>query len=216
MLSKLFRRKSRQVSRLATDLDTQRPHLSGVFVRFDEGHSEAVAFFSQLNPSFSPPSLPEGAPESVRAGFAAHDLAIGIAFEAMRSQGKLLLDGRDMSIFESAIGLSYAIFIFMLLSGYLKADGVEIDSKPLASGFAELFVYLNDAQRTELVKKGLELFQDMIGSAHEKVKDWHDTLSKAVQLWLISATSDKRTKEHDEDLRKVFASHLGALYRAME
>jgi len=114
------------------------------------------------------------------------------------------------------MGLSYAMFIFILLSGYLKADGIEIESKPVLAGFAEQFVYLDAAKREAVATKGLKMFQDMIGSNHEKVKEWHDTLSKAVQLWLISATSDKRTQEHDQDLRKVFAGQLGALYRAIQ
>jgi hypothetical protein len=142
------------------------------------------------------------------AGFAAYGLAISIAFNAMRSNGKLLIDGEERSIIEGAMGLSYAMFIFILLSGYLKADGIEIESKPVPAGFAEQFVYLDAAKREAVATKGVKMFQDMIGSNHEKVKEWHDTLSKAVQLWLISATSDKRTQEDDQDLRKVFAGQL--------
>ena len=70
------------------------------------------------------------------------------------------------------------------------------------SRFAEQFVYLEDAQRNELAQKGMEIFKDMIESDHPKLKEWHDTLSKAVQIWLISATSDKRTKEQDEDMQR--------------
>lgn len=110
------------------------------------------------------------------------------------------------------------MFIWILFSNYLKNDGVKLDSKlwgHLPVRFAELFVWLDDAKRKEMAKKGLEIFKDMIESNHPKLKEWHDTLSKDVQIWLISATSDKRTKEQDEDFRKIFSSHLGALYNAV-
>ena len=141
---------------------------------------------------------------------------MGIASYAMRLQGKLMVGSKEVSIEEGAVGLSYALFIWILLSGYLKDDGVEIETVPLARDFAELFVYLDDAQRKELAKKGGEIFQDMIKHLTDtpKLQEWHGMLSKAVQLWLISATSDKRTKEGDEDLRKVFSGQLGVLYVA--
>ena len=216
MLKKLFRSKSRPLDKLLTFGDAHRPYLSGLLLRFDEGYSDAVSFFSAINPSLIPPLIPKGASEARKAGFAAYGLAISIAFGAMRSNGKLLIDGGERSIVEGAIGLSYAMFIFILLSGYLKDDGVEIESEPVPAGFAEQFVYLDAAKREAVATKGFKMFQDMIGSTHGKVKEWHDTLSKAVQLWLISATSDKRTEEHDKDLRKVFAGQLEALCRAIQ
>jgi hypothetical protein len=215
VLKKLLRRKSRSLDKLLTVGDPHRPYLSGLLLRFDEGYSDAVSFFSAINPSFTQPPLPKGASEARRAGFAAYGLAISIAFNAMRSNGKLLIDGGERSIVEGAMGLSYAMFIFILLSGYLKDDGVEIGSKPVPAGFAEQFVYLDVAKCEAVATKGLKMFQDMIGSTHEKVKEWHDTLSKAVQLWLFSATSDKRTKEHDKELRKIFAGQPEALYKAI-
>ena len=216
MFEKLFRPRSKSGGKLATDHDSERPYFSGLLLRFDEEHAEAISFFSKVNPRFTQPPLPEGASESIRAGVAAYGLALGIACEAMGAQGKLMIDVGEVSIFEGAIGLSYAMFIFTLFSGYLKDDRIQIESKPVASGFTDLFVYLDDAQRKELAKKGIEIFKDMIGSDHQKVKEWHDTLSKAIQLWLISATSDKRTKENDEDFRKIFAGQLSALYKAVE
>lgn len=128
MLKKLFRRKSRPLDKLLTVGDSRRPYLYGLLIRFDEGYADAVSFFSAINPSFIPPPLPKGASEARTAGFAAYGLAISIAFGAMRSNGKLLIDGGERSIVEGAIGLSYGMFIFILLAGYLKADGVEIES----------------------------------------------------------------------------------------
>ena len=204
--------------KLATDLDRERLYLSGLLLRFDEEMSEAVSFFSKLNPRFKPPPIPEGASLNIRGGVAAHSIAMGIASHAMRSQGKLMVGSKEVSIKEGALGLSYAMFIWILLRGYLKDDGIEIETVPLARDFAELFVYLDDVQRKGLAKKGWELFQDMIKHLSDtpKLQEWHDMLSKAVQLWLVSATSDKRTKEGDEDLRKVFSGQLGALYTAAE
>jgi hypothetical protein len=216
VLKNFFRRKPRPLEKLLTVGDPQRPYLSGLLIRFDEGYSDAVSFFSAINPNFIPPPLPKAASEVRTASFAAYGLAISIAFGAMRSNGKLLIDGREKSIVEGAMGLSFAMFIFILLSGYLKADGIEIESEPVIAGFAEQFVYLDAAKREAVATKGLKMFQDMISSTYEKVKEWHDTLSSAVQLWLISATPDKRTQGHDEDLRKVFAGQLEALCRAIQ
>jgi len=197
----------------ATDRDPSHPYLSGVLARFDEGYSEASAFFSKLDPSFKMPSLPEG-PARVRAGSAAYGLALGVTAEAMVSKSKFSLDAREV-IRESAVNVSYAMFIFTLLVHYLKADNVEIDPQPLASGFASLYSHLNDVQRTEIKDQGTALFQDMIGPGYAKVKDWHLSLSKAVEIWLLSATSDKRTKENDEQMRKVFGYQLEALHKAI-
>jgi hypothetical protein len=204
--------------KLAAHLDCERPYLSGLLQRFDEEMSEAVSFFTRLNPRFIPPSIPEGASLSVKGSIAAHSLAMGIASHAMRSLGKLMVGSKEVSIEEGALGLSYAMFIWILLSGYLKDDGVEIETVPLASNFAELFVYLDDAQRRELAKKGGEIFKDMINhlSDTQNLQEWHGILSKVVQLWLISATSDKRTMEGDEELREIFSGQLGALYAAAE
>ena len=41
--------------KLVTDLDRKRLYLSGLLLRFDEEMSEAVSFFSELNPRFKPP-----------------------------------------------------------------------------------------------------------------------------------------------------------------
>lgn len=204
--------------KLAIDLDRERPYLYGLLLRFDAGQSEATSFFSKLNPSFKPPPIPEGASQSVRGGFAACSLALSIAFAAMSSHGKLLVGSKEVSIEEGALGLSYALFIWMLLRGYLKDDGVEIETVPLARDFAELFVYLDDAQQKELAKKGGEIFQDMIKHLSDipNLQEWHGILSRNVQLWVISTTSDKRTKENDEDLRKIFSYQLGWLYAAAE
>lgn len=204
--------------KLATDFDRERPYLYGLLQRFNEETSEAVSFFTKLNPHFMPPSIPEGASLSVKGSIAAHSLAMGIASNAMRSLGKLMVDSKAVSIREGALGLGYAMFIWILLRGYLKDDGVEIDTVPLASDFAELFVCLDDAQRRELAKEGGEIFKDMINhlSDTQNLQEWHGILSKVVQLWLISAISDKRTMEGDEELRKVFSSQLGALYAAVE
>lgn len=218
MFEKLFRRKSKPVGKLATDLDPKRPYLSGLLLRFDEDSADSVSFFTKLNPSFRPPPIPEDTSESERGGLAACSSAMGMAAEAMRLQGKLMLDGERVSILEGAIGISYAMFILTLLSIYLKDDDVELDSKlwgHLPVRFAEQFIWLDDAKRKELATKGLEIFKDMIESNHPKIKEWHDTLSKAVQIWLISTTSDKRTKEQDEDMKKIFSSHLDALYKSV-
>ncbi|MGH7960829.1 MAG: hypothetical protein ACRERD_03245, partial [Candidatus Binatia bacterium] len=99
---------SEPIGKLTTERDPDRPYLSGVLTRFDEGYSEAVAFFSWLNPSFKPAPVPEGAPAKVKAEFAAYSLALGITFEAMRYQGKVLLNGQEGSIFEGGIGMAYA------------------------------------------------------------------------------------------------------------
>ena len=204
--------------KLAIDLDRERPYLYGLLLRFDAGQSEATSSFSKLHPSFKPPPIPEGASQSVRGGFVACSLALSIAFAAMSSHGKLMVGSKEVSIEEGALGLSYAMFIWILLRGYLKDDGVEIDTVPLPRRFAEQFVYLDDAQRIELAKKGGEIFQDMIKHLSDTpdLQQWHGTLSKNVQIWFISATSDKRTKENDEDLRKVFSYQLGWLYAAAE
>lgn len=201
--------------KLATDLDRERPYLYGLLLRFDEGQPEAASFFSKLNPSFRPTPIPEGTSQSVRGGFAACSLALSIALAAMSSHGKLMVGSKEVSILEGALGLSYAMFIWILLCGYLKDDGVAVDTVSFPRCFADQFVYLDDTQRNELAQKGMEIFKDMIESDHPKLKEWHDTLSKAVQIWLISATSDKRTKEQDEDMKKIFSSHLDALYKSV-
>jgi len=87
VFEKLFRRKSRLIEKLLTIADPHRPYLSGLLLRFDEGYSDAVSFFSAINPSFTPPPLPKGASETTKAGFAAYGLAISITFDAMRSNG---------------------------------------------------------------------------------------------------------------------------------
>jgi hypothetical protein len=207
-------RKAREWT-LATDLDRERPYLYGLLLRFNEGQSEATYFFSKLNPGFRPTLIPEGASQSVRGGFSACSLALSIAFAAMSSHGKLMVGSKEVTILEGALGLSYAMFIWILLRGYLKDDGVAIDTVPFHRRFAEQFVYLDDTQRNELAQKGMEIFKDMIESDHPKLKEWHDTLSKAVQIWLISATSDKRTKKQDEDMQKIFSSHLDVLYKSV-
>jgi hypothetical protein len=218
VFEKLFRSKSKPVGKLATDLDPEQPYLSGLLLRFDEVHSKAISSITKLNPSYSPPPIPEGLSESERGGFAASSLAMCLVVEAMGKQGKGITEGDEELILNGAIAISYGMFILMLLSGYLKDDGVEIDSKRLGylpSRFAELFVWLDDAKRKEMAKKGLEIFKEMSESNHPKIKEWHDTLSKIVRLWLISGTSDKRTKDHDEDFKTMFSSHLGALYNAV-
>lgn len=211
-------RRSQKLGQLATALGPKRPYLSGLLRRFNEEQSEAISFFSNLNPRFRPPLIPEGASQNVRGGIAAHSLAMGIASHAMRSQGKLMVGSKDVPIEEGAIGLSYALFIWILLRGYLKDDDVEIETVPLAHNFSELFVYLDDHQRKELAARGGEIFQNMIKHLSDTpaLQEWHNVLSKVVQLWIISATSDKRTKENDDDLRKVFAYQLNALYAAVE
>ncbi len=219
MFEKLFRRKSKPVGELTTDFDPERPYLSGLLLRFDEDQADSVSFFTKLNPSFRSPPIPEGTSESERGGLAAYSSAMVMAVEAMGAQGKLMLDGERTSILEGAIGISYAMLILTLLSSYLKDDGVELDSKlwgDLPVRFAELFIWLDDAKRKELATRGLEIFKNMLESNHPKLTEWHDTLSKAVRIWLISATPDKRTKGYDKDLRKVFNSYLGALYEAIE
>jgi hypothetical protein len=136
--------------KLATDLDRNRPYLSGLLLRFDEEQARTIEFFRKLNPSFFPPPIPQGASQSVRGQLAVHSLALGIAFAAMSSQGKLMVGSKEVSIMDGAIGLSYAMFIGILLSGYLKSDGVEIETIPLPNSFAEQFVYLDKTQRKEL------------------------------------------------------------------
>lgn len=218
MFERLFRRKSKPVGKLATDLDPERPYLSGLLLWFDEVGSKTNSLITELHPSYSSPPIPEGLSENERGGFAAYSLAMFIAVEAMGKQGKTFTVEDEKLIFDGAIAISYAMFILTLFSGYLKDDGVEIDSKrlvPLWNSFPEVFVWLDDAKRKEMAKKGLEIFKDMIESNHPKIKEWHDTLSKTVMTWLLSATSDKRTKEQDEDFRKIFSSRLGALYNAV-
>lgn len=216
MLERLFQHRVRPIEKFLIAKDPNRPYLTGLLLRFDEGYSEAISFFSAVNPNFTSPPLPNDVSETSMANSAAYGLAISIAFDAMRANGKLLIDGGERSIVEGAMGLSYAMFIFVLLVGYLKADGVEIESQPVPTGFAEQFVYLDAAKREAVATQGLKMFQSMIHSNHEKVKEWHDTLSKAVQLWLLSGASDERTQEHDQDLRKIFAGQLEALYKAIQ
>lgn len=137
----------------------------------------------------------------------------------MGVHGKSLVGTERVSIFDGAIGICYGLFIFDLLRLYVKDDGVEIDIKLLgryAADFAECYVYLDRARRNELCRKGLEIYRDMIESDLQNVKDWHNMLSKTVQLWLISTTSDKRTKKIDEEYQTLFASQLRILYDAVE
>ena len=216
MFNRLFGSKGKQVDRLATNLDPQRPYFSGLLVRYDEAQTEAVAFFRRSNPNFTPPSIPENAAESEKAGIAALSLSLAVAFEAMSSHDKLLIDGANASMREGAIGVSYALFLFVLFSGQVKLNGVVPDSKPVAQRFAAQFIYLDASQQQELATKGLDLFKHLIGSDRQELKEWLESLTEAVELWLFSATSRKRTKEADMSLRQVFAAQLGALYRAVE
>jgi len=215
----LFRRRPKPIGKLATDLDPKRTYFAGLLLRADEGRTDAISFATELKPDYSPLPLPEFASESERAGFAALEEASGIVADAMEVQGKLMVGTGQASIFEGAIGICYGLFIINLFRLYLKDDGVEIDYTLLgnfAASFARLFVYLDDAKKDELRRKGLEIYLDLLRSDHQNVKDWHDLLSKTVQSWLISTTSDKRTKELDEEYQKIFAAHLSTLYRAVE
>ena len=217
MFERLLSRKPQSVRKLAPSVDPRRTYLAGLLMRFDEGHADAISFATELKPSYRPRPIPEFASESEMAGSAAISVALGIAAEAM---GEKLLAGTErVSIFDGAIGICYGLFIFNLLRLYLKDDGVEIDIKLLghyAADFAECYTYLDRAKRNELCRKGLELYRDMIESDLQNVKDWHDMLSKTVRLWLISTTSDKRTKKTDEEYQTLFASQLHILYDAVE
>ena len=215
MINGLLRRTADSVRKLATGVDPKRRYLAGVLMRFDEGHSDAISFATDLEPSSSPRPIPAFTCESELAGFAAQSVASGVAADAMGANEKLMVGTERVSIFEGALGICYGLFIFNLLRLYLKDDGVEIDYKLLgrcAGDFANCFVYLDYAKRNELCRKALEIYRDMIESDHQNVKDWHDMLSKTVQLWLTSTTSDKRTKEIDDEYQTLFASQLRSLY----
>lgn len=216
-LERFARRKPNPVRKLATGVDPRRKYLAGLLMRFDEGYSDAISFATELKPSYSPRPISEFTSESEMAGSAALSVALGIAAEAMGE--KVLVGTERVSIFDGAIGICYGLFIFNLFRRYLKEDGVEIDYKLLARGaveFAEMYVYLDRAARDGLFRKGLEIYRDMIKSDHRNVKDWHDMLSKTVQLWLVSTTSVKRTTKIDDEYQTLFASQLRILYDAVE
>jgi hypothetical protein len=193
-----------------TDFGPERLFLSGLFARSREFHRAAIEILEQLAPNAKRPSISEGGTLSERASIAAYGVALALTVEAMGVQGKPSLDNQK-AVFECAIGLVYAALLHCL-----KNNGVDLKAQPLASGFAKLFVQLNDAQRTEIVQKGMALYSDMIGPGYPKVKDWHDTLLTLMQVWLVSATSEKRTVEQDNDLKMLFSQKLQSLYSAVK
>lgn len=216
MFNRLFRSKAKQVDLLATNLDPQRPYFSGLLVRYDEAQAEAVAFFRRVNPNFNPPLIPRDATESEKVAIAAVGLSVGVAFEAMYAHKKLMIDTEQASMREGAIAVSYALFLFLLFSGQLKLNGVILDWKPVAQTFARQFLYLDASKQKQLAREGLDHFKHLVGSDRQEVKEWLELLTKTVEIWLFSATSQKRTKEADASLRQVFTFQLKALYGDFE
>ena len=201
---------------MSSPLDPNRPCLSGLLVRFDEGFSDAISFLNQIDPDFAPPQLPANSPLSEKASHAAHGETLSIAVKAMRLNGKLLVNENERALFDGAIGIAYALFIFILLRSYLKNENIEIEAIPIHTSLSDLFVWLDTVEREELATKGISIFQEMIESKHPKVVEWHDELSKAVHVWLISANSDKRTPENDALVVQLFSELLTALYKAVD
>lgn len=127
-------------NKLSSFHDPNRPCLSGLLIRFDEGLVDAVSFLNQIDPDFTLPQLPANSSLSEKASLAAHGQALSIAVEAMRLNGKLLVDENERTLFDGAIGIAYALFIFILLRSYLKNENIEIEAIPIHTSLSELFV----------------------------------------------------------------------------
>ena len=196
-------------------MDATRPYLSGLLARFDEGYGEAIEFFQKVNPDFRMPATANRT-EAERAESAATGECLVRMIDAMSANGRLWVGNGKVSIFEGAVGIAYGMFILVLIKGYLKDDGVEIETPPLPTLFVRQLVHLDEKQRAELVTRGLALFQDMIKSDEPNLIKWHDSLSTSIRLWLLSGSSEQRTKALDDEMRKAFASLLAAIYNAME
>lgn len=144
-------------------------------------------------------------------GEAAYGMALALAVKALTSLGQPSI-GEPKPTFTHSIAVVFAIYIYVLFSNYLKHDGLQIRPHSVASGFANLFANFSKSDRAAIENNGLEMFKRTLARNSKTMQEWHDNLSKTIQIWLISATSSKRTPQHDQALQQILELQLKTLH----
>jgi hypothetical protein len=105
---------------------------------------------------------------------------------------------------------SFAMFLQILFSGYIQRDG-EIDWDCTTASMLGLFgVMMDEDMKTEFYQQSRENFMVFLNSNEENVREYRDTMSEAIKIYL-TLLEDGRAGEKNRDI--LFKTHISKMFK---